>query len=65
MKFTLRRAIYLSMAFSTTVFAADQLAPSSQPPGGLLPQQVPMFVSFGFDDNMYSDIPNWVLVKAG
>src|SRR5687767_3494655 len=29
----------------------DDVPASQQPPGGLRPDQVPMFVSFGFDDN--------------
>lgn len=31
----------------------DNVAPSQNPPGGLRPDQVPMLVSFGFDDNAY------------
>ncbi len=31
----------------------ETLAPSKAPPGGLSPSKVPMFVSFGFDDNEY------------
>jgi hypothetical protein len=37
----------------------DNVPPSSSPPGGLKPEQVPMFVSFGFDDNPYSEGMNW------
>lgn len=31
--------------------AQNDQPPSQNPPGGLKPEQVPMFVSFGFDDN--------------
>jgi peptidoglycan/xylan/chitin deacetylase (PgdA/CDA1 family) len=40
---------------------ADSMAPSIDPPGGLTPDKVPMFVMMGFDDNAYSDGINWVL----
>jgi peptidoglycan/xylan/chitin deacetylase (PgdA/CDA1 family) len=33
---------------------ADQRNPSSQPPAGLSPKDVPLFVVFGFDDNGHS-----------
>lgn len=32
---------------------------SQNPPGGLKPEQCPMFVSFGFDDNGFIDGINW------
>jgi hypothetical protein len=35
--------------------------PSPNPPGGLKPEQVPMFVSLGFDDNPYSEGMNWAV----
>ena len=35
----------------------DERAPSQDPPGGLAPEQVPMFVTLGFDDNGYSGCP--------
>lgn len=34
----------------------DKLLPSQNPPGNLKPSEVPMFVSFGFDDNGYSGL---------
>jgi hypothetical protein len=34
----------------------DNVAPSADPPCGLLPGQVPQFVSIGFDDNAYSGL---------
>lgn len=34
----------------------DKLLPSPNPPKGLSPDEVPMFVSFGFDDNGYSGL---------
>lgn len=39
----------------------DHVAPSVNPPGGLTPDKVPMFVVLGFDDNGYADGINWVL----
>ncbi|QUJ67558.1 hypothetical protein KDD30_16380 [Photobacterium sp. GJ3] len=50
-------AVFSALAMTANVQAADQLAPSTMPPGGLLPSEVPMFVSFGFDDNGYSGYP--------
>jgi hypothetical protein len=38
----------------------DNVPPSKDPPGGLKPEQVPMLVSMGFDDNPYADGVNWV-----
>jgi len=35
----------------------ETLDPSAEPPGGLDPSQVPLFVSYGFDDNGYSGLP--------
>jgi hypothetical protein len=37
----------------------DNVPPSAKPPGGLTPEQVPMFVSLGFDDNPYPDGISW------
>lgn len=37
------------------------VAPSIKPPGGLLPQDVPLFVVLGIDDNMYEDGMKWTL----
>jgi hypothetical protein len=34
----------------------DRVSPSPSPPGGLAPNQVPMFVTVGFDDNGYSGL---------
>jgi hypothetical protein len=34
----------------------DHVPASASPPGGLKPSQVPMFVSYGFDDNGYSGL---------
>ena len=34
----------------------DNVSPSASPPGGLKPSQVPMFVTYGFDDNGYSGL---------
>jgi peptidoglycan/xylan/chitin deacetylase (PgdA/CDA1 family) len=39
----------------------DKVAPSINPPGGLMPAQVPMFVLLGFDDNAFADGINWTL----
>lgn len=39
----------------------DNVPPSPQPPGGFAPAQVPMFVSFGFDDNPENDGMNWAV----
>ena len=39
----------------------DNVAPSKQPPGGLRPDQVPMFVALGFDDNPDAEAVDWVV----
>jgi hypothetical protein len=39
----------------------DNVAAAVNPPGGLAPDRVPMFVMFGFDDNQYADGMNWVV----
>lgn len=39
----------------------DFLAPSYDPPKGLTPEQVPLFIVLGFDDNRYVDGMEWVL----
>lgn len=38
---------------------ADNVPYSQSPPGGLKPEQCPMFVCFGFDDNGYADGIKW------
>jgi peptidoglycan/xylan/chitin deacetylase (PgdA/CDA1 family) len=40
------------------------LAPAVDPPGGLMPSQVPQFVMFGSDDNYYADGMNWMVDTA-
>jgi hypothetical protein len=35
----------------------DNVAPSANPPCGLMPSQVPQLVNIGFDDNAYSGLP--------
>ena len=39
----------------------DKVAPSINPPGGLMPNQVPQFVVLGYDDNAYVDGIQWTL----
>ena len=39
----------------------DNVPPSPNPPGGLAPAKVPMFVSMGFDDNPDPEAVNWVV----
>jgi hypothetical protein len=39
----------------------DKVAASIDPPAGLAPTRVPMFVMFGFDDNQYADGMTWVV----
>jgi peptidoglycan/xylan/chitin deacetylase (PgdA/CDA1 family) len=41
----------------------DNVPPSANPPGGLKPEQVPMFISFGFDDNTFGDGVTWVATE--
>ena len=44
-----------------TWLGKDNVAPSSNPPCGLLPAQVPMFVSIGWDDNASAEGMTWAL----
>jgi hypothetical protein len=44
---------------------AKRMAPSLDPPGGLMPAQVPQFVVLGFDDNRFADGMQWVLDTIG
>ncbi|GAA0350867.1 polysaccharide deacetylase family protein [Bowmanella denitrificans] len=53
----LKGLMFAGAAICANLQAADQLAPSVAPPGGLIAQEVPMFVSFGFDDNGFSGDP--------
>jgi peptidoglycan/xylan/chitin deacetylase (PgdA/CDA1 family) len=39
----------------------DNVAPSLNPPGGLMPSRVPQFVLLGYDDNAYVDGIQWTL----
>lgn len=48
--------ILLLVGVSIAAFAADNVTPSHNPPGGLSVNQVPLFVGIGFDDNAYSGI---------
>jgi peptidoglycan/xylan/chitin deacetylase (PgdA/CDA1 family) len=41
----------------------DNVPPSANPPGGLKPEQVPMFIAFGFDDNTFGDGVTWVATE--
>jgi peptidoglycan/xylan/chitin deacetylase (PgdA/CDA1 family) len=55
-----RLACLLGLSSLTiAAMAADQLAPSSQPPGGFNAEQVPQFILFGFDDNQVADPITW------
>lgn len=48
--------IFTFFAFSQT----DDMAPSNMPPGNIAPENAPMFVMFGFDDNRWADGMNWI-----
>jgi peptidoglycan/xylan/chitin deacetylase (PgdA/CDA1 family) len=47
------------LALMTPLAAADRLAPSDQPPGGLTVAQAPQFVLLGFDDNPDTGPMTW------
>lgn len=53
----MRSIIKIIILFSLIYSAhfATEFPPGTIPPGGLSPQNVPMFVTFGFDDNPYGD----------
>ena len=44
---------------ASTFISAENFPYSQSPPGGLKPEQSPMFVCFGFDDNAYADGIKW------
>jgi peptidoglycan/xylan/chitin deacetylase (PgdA/CDA1 family) len=53
---TLTLVLYVS-----TVLSLDNVPASYDPPGGLKPDNVPLFVVMGFDDCMYPDGMQWVM----
>ena len=54
--------IVLAMVFwLSPVGFSDDVPPSTSPPGGLSPQNVPQFVNIGFDDNACDDGMIWVM----
>ena len=55
----LRLLPLLLMSLLTPLAAADALAPSAQPPGGLTVAQAPQFVLLGFDDNPQTGPMTW------
>lgn len=44
---------------------SDNVAPSKLPPGGLTPEEVPMFILIGSDDNFRPDGMHWLLDYIG
>ncbi len=53
------RKISLSLLTALPLFALDVMEPSTTPPGGLHPSQVPQFVVIGSDDNGRIDGLTW------
>lgn len=47
-------AIIFIVGLAEKSFFADNLPPSFNPPGGLTVENVPQFINFGFDDNMWA-----------
>ncbi len=45
---------FLLIFANNILFSQDYQPPSSNPPGGLTPEEVPMFVSIGWDDNSHA-----------
>ncbi len=54
MRCILKASAFICLLY-VVLFAADYVPPDTIPPGGLTPDKVPMFVTFGFDDNPYGD----------
>lgn len=50
---------------SPSLSAKDRHLPSQQPPGGLAPEETPMFVMLGFDDNPEIEPIEWMLKVLG
>lgn len=57
----LSKAILIALFYSVTVFSADNLPASFDPPGGLEVDSCPLFIVLGFDDNRYVDGMEWTL----
>jgi hypothetical protein len=53
-------AILTILIIAFFLHAADNVAPTVNPPGGLAVDKCPQFISFGFDDNGYLDGVNWI-----
>ncbi len=58
-KFKKIKILVLNTFLIFPIYAADNVSPTVNPPGGLAPAQCPQFISFGFDDNGYPDGINW------
>lgn len=54
-------ALLLMFLSALAAVAADRRAPSSEPPGGLKPADVPQFVFLSFDDNPNPEAIAWLL----
>ena len=48
------KKLIIPLLIATSLYALDNRAPSSNPPNNLSANQVPMFVSIGFDDNSHA-----------
>lgn len=58
--FSIKKILAFALVAISTSFAydySDNYAASQQAPGGLAANEVPMFVSLGWDDNGYSGLP--------
>lgn len=56
--------LFFALNAANILFAynySDNVSPSQQPPAGLAPSEVPMFVVFGFDDNKTADGVRWTV----
>lgn len=58
--FNLVIAIVAIIGLNRGIFSQDNIPASTNPPGGLNPQQVPMLVAFGWDDNAMEDAMLWI-----
>ncbi len=52
-------SMVLLFLFAANLFS-DNVSPSTSPPGGLNPDNVPQFVNIGFDDNACDDAMIWL-----
>ncbi len=57
----MKQTILVGLTIASSLYAMDDVAPSSVTPGGLDSMKVPQLITLGFDDNRYEDGVRWVV----